>query len=57
MDEWYAWQSFFTTGSVLDYIRYKNIQDAKDTGADTINREETDEIPNRGTDYKGTEYR
>ncbi|MBQ2487277.1 MAG: hypothetical protein II517_02945, partial [Ruminococcus sp.] len=29
MDEWYMWQVFFTTGSVLDYIRYKSIQDAK----------------------------
>lgn len=57
MDEWSAWQTFFTTGTVMDYIRYKSIQDAKDMGADTINREETDEIPNRGTDYKGTEYR
>ena len=52
MDNWSAWQIFFTTGSVLDYIRYKSIQDAI-----TVNREETDEIPNRGTDYKGTEYR
>ena len=34
-----------------------SIQDAKDTGAITVNREETDEIPNRGIDYKGTEYR
>lgn len=57
MDNWSAWQIFFTTGSVLDYIRYKSIQDAKDTGAITVKREETDEIPNRGTDYKGTEYR
>ena len=57
MDNWSAWQIFFTTGSVLDYSRYKSIQDAKDTGAITVNREETDEIPNRGTDYKGTEYR
>jgi hypothetical protein len=57
MDEWVMWQTFFQTGSVLDYIRYKNIQNAKDTGADTINREETDEIPNRRSDYKGTEYR
>ena len=48
MDNWSAWQIFFTTGSVLDYIRYKSIQDAKDTGAITVNR---------GTDYKGTEYR
>lgn len=57
MDDWYMWQAFFTTGSVLDYLRYKSIQNAKDTGADTINREETDEISDRGTDYKGTEYR
>lgn len=57
MDNWSAWQIFFTTGSVLDYIRYKSIQYAKDTGAITVNREETDEIPNRRTDYKGTEYR
>ena len=57
MDNWSAWQIFSTTGSVLDYIRYKSIQYAKDTGAITVNREETDEIPNRGTDYKGTEYR
>lgn len=57
MDNWSAWQIFFTTGSVLDYIRYKSIQDAKDTGVITVNREETDEIPNRRTDYKGTEYR
>ena len=57
MDDWSAWQTFFTTGSVLDYIRYYSIQDAIDTGAITVNREETDEIPNRGTDFKGTEYR
>ena len=57
MDNWSAWQIFFTTGSVLDYIRYKSIQDAKDTGAINVNREESDEIPNRRTDYKGTEYR
>ena len=57
MEDWYLWQAFFTTGNVLDYLRYKGIQDAKDTGADTINREETDEIPNRRIDYKGTEYR
>ncbi len=48
MDNWSAWQIFFTTGSVLDYIRYKSIQDAKDTGAITVNREETDEIRTEG---------
>ncbi|MGN0502440.1 MAG: hypothetical protein ACI4HN_05905 [Ruminococcus sp.] len=57
MDDWYMWQAFFTTGSVLDYLRYKSIQDAKDTGADTVLREETDEIPDGRTYYQGTEYR
>ena len=57
MDNWSAWQIFFPTRSVLDYIRYKSIQAANDTGAITLNSEQTDEIPNRGTDYKGTEYR
>ena len=41
MDEWSMWETFITTGSVLDYIRYKSIQDAKDMGIDTVNREET----------------
>ena len=57
MDEWYMWDVFFQTGSVLDYIRYKSIQDSKDTGADTARREITDEIPDGRTDNKRTEYR
>lgn len=57
MDDWYMWQAFFTTGSVLDYLRYKSIQNAKNTGADTVLREETDEIPDGRTYYQGTEYR
>ena len=57
MDEWYMWDVFFQTGSVLDYIRYKSIQDSKDTGADTVRREITDEVPDRRTDNKRTEYR
>ena len=57
MDDWYMCQAFFTTGSVLDYLRYKSIQNAKDTGADTVSREETDEIPDGRTYYQGTEYR
>lgn len=57
MEEWNYWQVFLTTGSVLDYIRYKSIQDAKDTGADTVLREETDEIPDGRLDHQGTEYR
>ena len=57
MDEWYMWNAFFTTGSVLDYLRYKSIQDTKDLGADTILREETDEIPDDGTDSERAKYR
>lgn len=57
MSEWNAWQVFFTTGHVLDYLRYRSIQDTKDLGADTVTREETDEIPDGWTDNKGTEYR
>lgn len=57
MEEWYMWQTFFTTGSVLDYIRYKTIQNAKNTGADTVLREETDEISDGRTDNQRKEYR
>lgn len=57
MDDWYMWQAFFTTGTVFDYLRYKGIQNAKDTGADTILEEETDEIPDRRSYNQGTEYR
>lgn len=57
MDEWYMWNAFFTTGNVLDYLRYKSIQDTKDLGADTILREENDEIPDDGTDSERAKYR
>lgn len=57
MDDMTLWQAFFRTGTVLDYLRYKGIQDAKNTGADTILREETDEISDGRADYKGNEYR
>ncbi len=57
MDEMNQWSVFLTTGSVLDYLRYKSIQDSKDTGADTVNREVTDEIPDGRTDHQRNEYR
>ena len=57
MDEWYMWNAFFTTGNVLDYLRYKSIQDTKDLGADTILREETDEIRDDGADSERAKYR
>ena len=57
MDELNHWRLFLNSGSVLDYLAYKRAQEMKDTGADTVTREETDEIPHRGTDYPRTEYR
>ncbi len=57
MDEMNMWSVFLTTGSVLDYIRYKSIQNSKNTGADTINREVTDEVPNGRLDNQRNEYR
>ena len=57
MDEWNMWSVFLTTGSVLDYIRYKSIQDSKDTGADTVTREVTDEVSDGRTDNQRNEYR
>ena len=57
MDGWSSWRLFLNSGSVLDYLAYKREQAMKDTGADTVTREETDEIPHRGTDYPRTEYR
>ncbi len=57
MDEMNQWSVFLTTGSVLDYLRYKSIQDSKNTGADTVNREVTDEISDGRTDHQRNEYR
>ena len=57
MDELNHWRLFLNSGSVLDYLAYKRAKEMKDTGADTVTREETDEIPHRGIDYQGTEYR
>ncbi len=57
MDEWSSWEMFFTTGSIADYIRFKTIQNAKDTGADTINREISDEVSDERTDYQRAKLR
>ncbi len=56
MDEWSSWEMFFTTG-IADYIRFKTIQNAKDTGADTVNREISDEISDERTDYQRAKLR
>ncbi|MCH5301046.1 MAG: hypothetical protein J1E56_06985 [Ruminococcus sp.] len=56
MDELNAWTAFFTTGNVLDYLRYKSIQNSKDQGADTT-LENTDEVQDDRADNKGAKYR
>ena len=57
MDDWSSWEMFFTTGSIADYIRFKTIQNAKDTGADTVNREISDEVSDERTDYQRAKLR
>ena len=54
LDEKDAWNSFFQSGSVLDYLQYKSIQNAKNAG---IPKEDKDEVQDQGTDTQTTEYR
>ncbi len=54
MNETDAWNSFLMSGSVLDYLHYKAIQNAKKRPE---NLEEKDEIQDNRTDNQGTEYR
>ena len=54
MDEKDAWNSFFQSGSVLDYLQYKSIQYAKHGGE---LKEDQDEVQDKGTDRQATEYR
>lgn len=53
MNETDAWNSFLMSGSVLDYLQYKSIQNAK---KDPSTLEDKDEIQNKRTDTKGAEY-
>ncbi len=56
MDEKDAWNSFFQSGSVTDYLRYRAILNAADSAAAPEDKE-TDEVQNQGTDTPTTEYR
>ncbi|MBQ6152420.1 MAG: hypothetical protein IJJ15_01585 [Ruminococcus sp.] len=51
-----AWNSFFASGSVLDYLQYKAIQKAKHA-ADFNKGKEKDEIQDEGRHPQTTEYR
>ncbi len=53
-DEKDAWNSFFQSGSVLDYLEYKAIQYAKNGGE---LKEAKNEVQDKGSDTERTEYR
>lgn len=52
-----AWNSFFATGSVLDYLQYKSIQKAKHAADFDKDKEQQDEIQDEGRHPQTTEYR
>ena len=54
MNETDAWNSFLISGSVLDYLHYKSIQNAK---KNPNILEDKDEIQNKRTDNQGTDYK
>lgn len=55
MNETDAWNSFLMSGSVLDYLQYKSIQNAKK--GDRAPLEEKDENQDKRTDSERAEYR
>ena len=52
-DEKDAWRSFTESGSVMDYLAYKEIQHRHDGEQ----QEGKDEVQNQGSDHKTAEYR
>ena len=52
-----AWNSFFATGSVLDYLQYKSIQKAKHAADFEKDNGTEDEISDEGDHSQTTEYR
>ncbi len=57
MDEWNRWRLFLSSGSVLDYLAFKREQESARRRGEAVKREESHEIPHRGLDPQGTEYR
>ena len=55
MNETDAWNSFLISGSVLDYLQYKAIQQAQ--RGEPLITENKDENKDKRTDNKGTELR
>ena len=56
MDEKDAWNSFFNSGSVLDYLHYRAILHANH-GEPAPKDNTTNEVQDQGTDPEATEYR
>ena len=56
MDEKDAWDSFFQSGSVLDYLHYAAIRHAKNDES-TPKDITGNEVQDQGTDTPTTEYR
>lgn len=52
-DEKEAWRAFTESGSVMDYLAYKEIQ-AQHSGE---RQEGKDEVQNQGSDHQTAEYR
>ena len=56
MDEKDAWNSFFRSGSVLDYLHYRAILQSH-SGDNPPKDNGSDEVQNQRTDTPTTEYR
>ncbi len=54
MDEMTAWENFQRTGSVIDYLYYREV---KQQAAGAREQEEQDADRYRWPDHQGTEYR
>ena len=52
-DEKEAWRAFTESGSVMDYLAYKEIQSQH--GGEW--QEDKDEVQNQGSDHQTAEYR
>lgn len=60
MDEWSAWEVFFTTGYVNDYLNFQNARERQNTLnnlSDQKNGEKSDEILDGRSNNQRTEYR
>lgn len=55
MDEYTAWQNFISTGSIVDYLTYKAIINAKENMVDNSPKGESYDIQHRWSDFNRAE--